>query len=140
MNAETQPCAQCGRVVPTSSMVYNGQAQLICMTCESDAQFAEASTKSMIQTAISPPLLALVGTMMFCVPLLSLIVPLICGIMSMFASVQAIRMGMDNSRVGATDRNQPLLLISGILSALWALGIIGVQILSYVGMALMDRF
>ena len=123
-----------------NTLVYDGQARLICMTCEGDAEFAAASSKSMVQTAISPPLIALMGTFMFCVPLLSFIVPLICGVVSLIASIQAIRMGMDTSRVGATDRNQPLLLISGILSGLWALGIIGIQLLSWVGMTMMDRF
>ncbi len=138
MTADSQPCAQCGRVVPMSALVYDGQARLICTSCEGDAEYAAASSRGIVQTAIAPPLLALVGTMMFCVPLLSLFVPVICGLISIFASVQAIRMGADSSQPGVTANNQPLLLISGILSGLWALGIVGIQLLSWIGMSLMN--
>ena len=138
MSTDTQACAQCGRMVPMSGLVYDGQAQLVCTTCESDAELSAMSRKNIVQTAVAPPVIALLGTMMFCAPLVSIFVPFICGLIALAGGVQAIRMGADASNPGVTDSNQPILIISGVLSCLWALGIIGIQLLSWVGMSMMS--
>lgn len=122
-----------------SALVYDGQARLICTSCEGEAEYAAASGRNIVQTGIAPPLLALVGTMMFCVPMLGLFVPFVLGLLSLLASIQAIRMGANTSNPGVTANNQPLLIISGILSGLWALGILAIQLMAWIGMSLMDR-
>ena len=52
------------------------------------------------------------------------------------ASIQAIRLGADRTNPGVTANSQPLLIISGILAGLWALGVIGIQVLAWFGMAI----
>ncbi len=136
--ADSQACARCGRVVPMSALVYDGQARLICTSCEGDAELDALSRSNVTRTIVSPPVLALFGTIMFCVPLLSLFVPFVLGLISLGASVQAIRMGADISNPGVTANNQPLLFISGILAGLWALAIVGIQLLSWIGLSLMS--
>ncbi len=137
MNAPaTQACAQCGRQVPMQALVYDGQARLICASCEGDAEMHRASSDNVMKAGIAPPVLALLATLMFCVPFLNLIAPFGLGVVSILASIQAIRLGADRTNPGVTANSQPLLIISGILSGLWALGVIGIQVLAWFGMAI----
>jgi len=136
-DAESQPCAQCGRVVPMSGLVYDGQARLICTSCESEGEIDALSKSTVTRAIIAPPVLALIGTIMLCAPLLSLFVPIICGAVSVTAAVQAIRLGADISHPGVTADSQPLLIISGILGGLWGLGVVGFQLLAWFGMSMM---
>jgi hypothetical protein len=132
----TQPCARCGRVVPIQALVYDGDAQLICTSCEGDAEMDAASRKNIIQTMVVPPVLALTGTVMFCVPIVGIFVPFFCGLVALLGGVQSIRMGMSLDNAGVTPSNQPLLVISGIFSALWALAIMGFEALAWFGLAI----
>lgn len=136
--ADSQPCAQCGRVVPMSGLVYDGQARLVCTSCESAVEIDAMSRSNVTRSIVAPPVLALLGTMMFCVPMLNFIVPFVTGLIALAASVQAIRLGADISNPGVTANNQPLLFISGILAGLWALGIVAIQLMSWIGMSMMS--
>jgi hypothetical protein len=137
VDSVSQACAKCGRVVPPHALVYDGSARLICTSCEADAEATAIGKSNALRLAFGPPAIALLGTFTFCLPFLNIFLPLVFGALALFGGVSAIRTAIGGAgNEGVTSTTQPLLLVSGIIAALWGLGLAGLNLLAWLGLAL----
>lgn len=132
-----QPCAQCGRVVPNHSLVYDGSARMICTRCEADVVSGGIAKSNMLRLTLGPLGLALIGSFTFCLPVLNIFLPVAFGVLALLGGAAAIRTGLGGEAdEGATQTAQPLLIVSGIVAGLWGVGLVGLNVLVWLGFAL----
>lgn len=130
-------CAQCGRVVPKHSLVYDGSARIICTRCEADVVSGGIAKSNMLRLTLGPLGLALIGTFTFCLPVLSIFLPVVFGVLALLGGLAAIRTGLGgDADEGATRTAQPILIVSGIVAGLWGVVLVGVNVLVWLGFAL----
>ena len=78
-----QACAQCGRVVPNHSLIYDGSARMICTRCEADVVSGGIAKSNMLRLTLGPLGLALIGTFTFCLPVLNIFLPVVFGVLAL---------------------------------------------------------
>lgn len=131
----TQACAQCGRVVPSQTMVHSGHG-LICASCEAEVELRAVHGRSVTQAIAVPPLVAVLGLVTVCVPYINLVLPFILGIVAMLSAFHALRFGVTGTAAdGVTQGVQVGLIVSGIVGGLIGLGLVGINLLGWAACA-----
>jgi hypothetical protein len=137
--ADLAACARCGRQVPRHVLGYDGAANLVCPSCEADAEVATVAKKSFTQLIIGPPALALIGSFGICLPFINLFVPALFGVGAVAAGIAAVRAGISGSAAeGVTEGNKIFLILSGIVGGLWGLGLVGMNLVAWLGIAILN--
>jgi hypothetical protein len=131
-------CGRCGRQVPRHVLGYDSGANLVCPSCEADEEVAAVAKRSFTQLIVGPPGLALIGTMAMCLPIINLFVPALFGVGALAAGYAALRAGISGSKTeGVSDGNKVFLILSAIVGGLWGFGLVGMNLLAWLGLAIM---
>jgi len=133
-------CAGCGRQVARNMLVFDSGARLVCPSCEADQEIAAVGKRSFWQLVVGPPALAIIGSLGLCLPILNLFVPALLGLGAVIAGIAAFRTALrGNTLEGVTESNKVFLILAGVVGGLWGLGLIGMNALAWLGLALTDR-
>ena len=97
---------------------------------------ADVAKQSFTRLVIGPPLLALIGTLGICVPVLSLFLPITFGFIAVAGGFSALRTGISGTPAeGVTDSNKVFLILSGLVGGMWGLALIGINLLAWIGLS-----
>jgi hypothetical protein len=137
MNAAAiQPCASCGRELPTTALLY-GSSGMICQSCDANAEAEVVASRATTQLIIAPPALGLIGTFAVCLPFINLFVPGLCGLGAVASGISAIRLGATGTPAeGVTGTKQVLLIAAGAIGGLWGFGLAATTVMGWLGIAL----
>lgn len=139
MNATMIACGRCGTVVPESALALQGDGSRICMGCQAAHEGQNALRKSVLNTGLGAPGLAMLGVIMFCIPLANMIAPALFALAGGWQGISAIRLFVElNNRRDdhGVDGGLRAVLLGGVVAVTIALGVLGIQVLGWVGMAL----
>ena len=134
--AAAEACASCGRELPAAMLLY-GSNGMICQSCDANIEAAVVVSKATTQLIIAPPALGLVGTFAICLPVINIFVPGLCGIGALVSGISAIKLGATGTlEDGVSSTKQALLIGAGIIGGIWGLGLAGMTVMSWLGLAL----
>lgn len=119
-----------------TSLVYDDSARLICTGCEADAHAKSVTQDVALKMVIGPPAAAVLGSLTICVPLVSLIAPGLFGLIAVLSAVSGVRLAMAKGD-GMDSTRQALLWISAVIGGLWGVGLMIIQVFSWIGLAFM---
>ncbi len=132
--AELARCTRCQSEYASSQMLH-GSDGMICQSCEADAEAAVAGRRGVIKQMVGSPALALLGTLGLCVPLLNYFMPALCGLGALLSGITSVQLGATGTEAdGVSDANKVFLIISGAIGGLWGLGLLGLSLLSWIGL------
>ncbi|MCO4744505.1 MAG: hypothetical protein KC912_06950 [Proteobacteria bacterium] len=117
------PCARCGEETPDENLLYH-QLGRICASCELDIDEADATSRGVFATILGGPIVAFIGTIMFCFGSFGGIPMWIAGAYGSWTAVTALReayrvIKSDDKAVGGLGRGA--LVASGLFTLPWCL-------------------
>lgn len=135
----TTACARCQKQVPTDQLLPSG-GKRICLPCEMEIEETRQMRGSVHRSIASPPVAALVTFLTLCIPYVGPFVSVILAVATVVTSIQGIRLGLsiqqDPKEYGVGRTEPVLLLVFSSLSGLAGLGLLAVNLVILVGVAL----
>lgn len=118
------PCAVCGEQFDESMLLFHAKGR-ICESCELELEERSSLSRGVWFTVVNGPITAATGTVMVCVPYVGPFLMLVLGAIALWRGTVAIQvawMSREDDALGQGQRTA--LLISGIVTCIWAVGLV----------------
>ncbi len=130
-----KPCARCGNQFDEREMIFDTYGML-CLECEAAVASDVQMGKGVLWGILGPPLTALVGTVLLCIPVIGIFLTVILGLAAIAQAISSLRMAIRATEFNIDTVSQVLLYISSIIAILWGLTDIGIAGLGLLGLVL----
>jgi hypothetical protein len=133
-------CTQCGKTAPLRTMLMNEMGALTCNACLARREGQDATRRRAKNTMLAPAMVSTLAYLAFLIPYINFVAPGVLAAIAIWGAIGGIRVHNEINRTadhGVSSGLRTGLLVMSILTIVFASIPMLIQVLGWVGLALL---